>query len=76
MKPVIQPILVVLTILVGLVLDRHGGAWGQPLVSLWVWLLFGVLMVQAAGLRLRLVACLLIASAGEVVLSLVWGLYD
>jgi hypothetical protein len=75
-KPVIQPILVVLTILVGLAVDRHGGAWGQPLVSLWVWLLFAVLMVQAAGLRLRLVACLLIATAGEVVLSLVWGLYD
>jgi hypothetical protein len=54
---------------VGLVVDRHGGAWGQPLVSLWVWLLFGVLMFQAAALRLRLLACLLIATAGEVVLS-------
>lgn len=68
--------MVVLTILVGLAVDRHGGAWGQPLVSLWVWLLFGVLMIQAAALRLRLMACLLIATAGEVVLSLVWGLYD
>lgn len=76
MKPVIQPALVVLTILVGLVADRYGGAWGQPLVSLWVWLLFGVLMFRAAGLRLRLLACLCIATAGEVVLSLVWGLYD
>ncbi|MBN8283336.1 hypothetical protein [Zoogloea sp.] len=76
MKPVIQPTLVVLTILVGLVVDRHGGTWGQPLVSLWVWLLFGVLMFQAAALRLRLLACLLIATAGELVLSLVWGLYD
>lgn len=76
MKPVIQPTLVVLTILGGLVVDRHGGAWGQPLVSLWVWLLFGVLMFQAAALRLRLLACLLIATTGEVVLSLVWGLYD
>ena len=68
--------MVLLTILVGLAVDRHGGAWGQPLVSLWVWLLFGLLMVQAAGLRLRLTACLLIATAGEVLLSLVWGLYD
>ena len=76
MKPVIRPTLVVLTILVGLVADRHGGAWGQPLVSLWVWLLFGALMAQAADLRLRLVACLLIATLGEGVLSLVWGLYD
>ena len=76
MKPLIQPALVVVTILAGLVVDRHGGVWGQPLVSLWVWLLFGVLMFQAADLRLRLLACLLIASAGEVVLSLVWGLYD
>lgn len=76
MKPVIRPSLVVLTILVGLVADRHGGAWGQPLVSLWVWLLFGALMAQEAGLRLRLLACLLIATVGEWVLSLVWGLYD
>jgi hypothetical protein len=64
------------TILAGLVLDRFGGAWGQPLVSLWVWGLFGVLVYRSAGLRAQLLACLAIATAGEVVLSLAWGLYD
>lgn len=65
-----------LTILLGLAIDRFGGAWGQPLVSIWVWGLLGVLLHRCAGLRLQLLACLVIATAGEVVLSLVWGLYD
>ena len=65
-----------LTILVGLAIDRFGGAWGQPLVSIWVWGLLGVLLHRSAGLRFQLLACLVIATVGEVVLSLVWGLYD
>jgi hypothetical protein len=64
------------TILAGLAIDRFGGAWGQPLVSLWVWGLLGVLLYRSAGLRPQLLACLTIATAGEVVLSLAWGLYD
>ncbi|WP_374265526.1 hypothetical protein [Zoogloea sp.] len=65
-----------LTIAVGLLADRFGGAWGQPLVSAWTWGLCALLVARAAGLRARLLACLAIATAGEVVLSLVWGLYD
>ncbi len=64
------------TIVAGLAADRFGGAWGQPLVSLWVWGLLGMLLYRSAGLRPQLLACLAIATAGEVVLSLVWGLYD
>lgn len=70
------PLLVVLTIALGLVADRHGGNWGQALVSLWAWAFFALLLYRSEGGRWRLLACLCIATAGEVVLSLVWGLYD
>jgi hypothetical protein len=62
-----------LTIAVGLLVDRFGGAWGQPLVSLWAWGVCGLLMWRERAWRPRLVACLVIATAGELVLSLVWG---
>ena len=69
-------LLVGLTIALGLVADRFGGAWGQPLVSLWAWGLCGMLLWRERAWRPRLLACLVIATAGELVLSLVWGLYD
>ncbi len=70
------PLLVVLTIAFGLLADRHGGDWGQALVSLWTWAFFALLLYRSEGSRARLLACLCIATAGEIVLSLVWGLYD
>ena len=69
-------LLVGLTIAVGLLVDRFGGAWGQPLVSVWAWGVCGLLLWRERAWRSRLMACLLIATAGELVLSLVWGLYD
>ncbi len=69
-------LLCALTIAFGLVADRFGGAWGQPLVSVWVWALCALLVAAHPAQRSRLLACLVIATAGEVVLSLVWGLYD
>lgn len=68
--------LIIVTIAVGLLADGRAGAWGQPLVSLWVWVLFGWLLWRERELRPRLLACLGIATAGEMVLSLWWGLYD
>ena len=68
--------LVIATILLGLLADQHGGPLGQPLVSLWTWGLFAALVWRSTGQRSQLVACLFIATAGEVVLSLVWQLYD
>lgn len=49
-------LLVGLTIALGLVADRFGGPWGQPLVSVWVWGLCGGLLYRDAPLRSRLVA--------------------
>jgi hypothetical protein len=70
-------LLIVLTIAAGLVLDASGAPWAQPVVDVWAWCVMALLIWQAFPRdRLRLLACLVIASAGEVVLSLVWGLYD
>jgi len=68
---------IVLTITGGLLLDRWGGIWGQPLVNVWAWGVFAWLWLKSLpGERLALFACLVLATAGEVVLALVWGLYD
>jgi hypothetical protein len=61
----------------GLALDIVLGWPGQHLATLWacaVW----VWLYRAGGPAERhsLLLCMLIAGAGEVVLSLVWGLYD
>jgi len=61
----------------GLALDAWLGWPGQHLATLWacaVWLW----LYRAGGSAERrlLVLCMLIAGFGEVVLSLVWGLYD
>lgn len=70
-------VLIIATIAGGLALDQWGGGWGQWLVNIWAWGVFGLLWWRSLpGERLPLFACLLIATSGEVVLSLVWGLYD
>jgi hypothetical protein len=69
--------LVVATIAVGLLVDQHWAAFGQVAVDIAAWLVFALLWFRSeAGNRPALLACLLYASAGEVFLSLVWGLYD
>lgn len=64
------------TILFGLAVDQ-GFAWGQAVVDVAVWLLYlrWVVRTDRAG-RITLLACLVFATIGECVLSLVWGLYD
>ena len=69
--------LIVATIALGLVVDRHGGAHGQLAVNLLAWALLARLWsVSAPVQRPALLVCLAYATAGEVFLSLVWGLYD
>ena len=69
--------LIVATIAVGLLVDQWWSGYGQAVVNVAAWLVFAALCVRSdARQRPALVACLLFATAGEVFLSLVWGLYD
>jgi len=69
--------LIVLVLGVGLPIDQHWPHWGQELVSLATWLLVATLWMRSdPRLRPAFLACLLIATAGEMFLSLVWGLYE
>ena len=65
-----------LTVVVGLPVDRLGGIPGQLAVSVWTWALFLVLLVRInQQLRLPLMLCLVISTFGECCFSLLWGLY-
>lgn len=70
-------LLIAATIAIGLLVDQHGGAHGQLAVNVLAWAVLARLWCAcAAAQRPALLACLLYATAGEVFLSLVWGLYD
>lgn len=65
------------TIVCGLALDATRLPWSQGAVDVLAWSLFALLVWRsAAAERAALVACLLFATAGEVVLALVWRIYD
>jgi hypothetical protein len=69
--------LIVATIAIGLFVDQHGGAHGQFAVNVLAWAALARLWsLSAPAQRPALLACLVFATAGEVFLSLVWGLYD
>lgn len=69
--------LVIATIGIGLLVDQHWARYGQVLVSAAAWLVLAALWARSdARTRPALMACLLFATAGEVFLSLVWGLYE
>ncbi|MCW5605153.1 MAG: hypothetical protein KIT18_11480, partial [Burkholderiales bacterium] len=61
----------------GLVFDQRVEFWGQTLTNFAAWSLFLYWLRQGDDeTRIRLLACMIYASAGEVFLSLVWGLYE
>jgi len=68
--------LVVLTISLGLLVDQYGGLAGQLAVGAWTWtMFFRVVHTSPKEWRLPLYLCLAWSTAGEIFLSLVWGLY-
>jgi hypothetical protein len=70
-------LLIVATILGGLLVDQHWAGHGQLVASAAAWLVFAGLWLRSdARTRPSLIACLLIATAGEAFLSLAWGLYS
>ena len=69
--------LIVATIAIGLLVDQWWAGPGQHVVNAAAWLVFALLWWRSPpGQRPLLLACLLFATAGEVFLSLAWGLYD
>jgi hypothetical protein len=69
--------LIVATIAGGLLLDQHWPGHGQVVVSAAAWLVLALLWSRSPrALRPALIACLVLATLGEVFLSLAWGLYD
>jgi hypothetical protein len=70
-------LLIVATIAGGLLVDQHWARYGQLAVNALAWAVFAALWLRSAGpQRPALLWCLLFATAGEVFLSLVWGLYE
>lgn len=66
----------ILTVIIGLPVDKFGGIPGQLVVSVWTWGLFLVLLAHInQRLRLPLMLCLVISTLGECCLSLLWGIY-
>jgi hypothetical protein len=71
-----QLLLIVATLIGVLAADVRTDIVGQFVLSGGVWgVLFYLLARMDADLRYRLMACLVISTAGEIFLSLVWGLY-
>jgi len=67
---------IVATVVLGLALDQRWAAHGQAAASAAAWLVCLALFTRSARTtRISLAACLAIATAGEAVLSLAWGLY-
>jgi hypothetical protein len=74
--PARDALIIVATIAIGLLVDALSDIPGQTLLSAAVWLvLFYVLRDARSEERRALMACLVIATTGEIVLSLVWRLY-
>ena len=70
-------VLIIATLAVGLVIDQHWARYGQVVVSAAVWLVLMALWMRSDSPHRRaFFACLAFATAGEVFLSLVWGLYE
>jgi uncharacterized membrane protein YidH (DUF202 family) len=69
-------LLIVATLAGGLAAEVHTDVIGQSIIGLVVWLaLFSLLNDIDSNERFALMACLVIATLGEMFLSLVWGLY-
>lgn len=68
---------VVLTTLAGgILLDAKGPWWGQGAVVIWSWaVLVWIAAGSTPGHRRELAVCVVIATAGELFLMEVWGLY-
>jgi len=72
----LNAVLVVATFVIGLIVDRYSGFGGQLAVGAWCWaLMLRLIATSPSQWRVPLYCCLIWATAGEIFLSLIWGLY-
>ena len=72
----VMNLIIAATILAGLPLDQHWARFGQLAVSVAAWAVCAMLWMRSEPrTRRALAACLVIATLGEVFLSLGWGVY-
>ena len=68
---------IVALITIGLLVDQHIPVWGQDAVSIVTWaMLFFWLARSTPETRTSMILCVAYATAGEIFLSLGWGLYE
>jgi len=71
------PWTIVALIGIGLLVDQHVAVWGQDAVSIVAWaMLLYWLANSAPETRTGMILCVAYATAGEIFLSLGWGLYE
>jgi hypothetical protein len=72
-----KSVIIILLLAVGLFIDQRFEFWGQTLANISTWLFFfWLLKTSNQTERISLILCVLIATTGEIFLSLVWGLYE
>ncbi|MFK5968944.1 MAG: hypothetical protein QM487_02330 [Candidatus Marithrix sp.] len=70
-------LILIIVIIIGLLIDQNIQPWGQTIVNISVWLcFFWLLKCSDRTKQISLLLCLLYATVGEVVLSLIWQLYE
>jgi xanthosine utilization system XapX-like protein len=68
---------IVALITIGLLVDQHVQPWGQDVVSIITWtMLLYWLARSTPDTRTSMILCVAYATAGEIFLSLGWGLYE
>lgn len=69
-------VLALATLAVGIPVDASGAVWAQPVVSISTWAVLGAIVALSQPReRTELVACVVLATLGELFLKDVWGLY-
>jgi len=72
-----KSIIIITLLTIGLLIDQKIEFWGQTITNISIWLFFWWLFKKGERAeQIGLVVCVLYATAGEVFLSLVWGLYE
>ncbi len=76
-SPKLATALLLCTIFGGVATDALANSWSQAAADAWAWCAYLILLFYSNAVERReLIACLLIATLGEIFLSFGWGLYE